>query len=551
MTATAKEHIERMKRLETDRANFDEQYQDCADYAMPQNSQIVSERSSGETLMDLFDTTAEESNIQLASGLYSFMFPTETRAFVLEVDDEKLQENDKVKQWLDATTKTIHKHLIGSTFRAGFFEHLKSLGAFGTGCLYEEKGKKVPIVFINYFIRDIYVVRNSDGDVDTVYRRFKFSARQANQEFGIENLGEKVQTAYNDLGTRDQKFEFLHVVQPREERDDTADDPKNMPWSSEYISRDESEFVNDSEGGYEEFPYQVTVFDKDSLEDYGRSPTMKKLPDIRMANELKRIRIKGWDKMVDPTMLVKDDGSVWPLTTKPGGVVFYRDEKPEWWKFEGNLSEINNAIQETQKEIMKGYFVDMFDPLIDKQNMTATEVQARVEQKLRFLTPIIGRLQSGLFNPMINRIIGILGRQTKKLADSTVQRLIPPMPPELVDRDFSVMYLGRLALALRTIETEGLTKTLLEWAPLADMNILEWLDNIKQDVAFRDSARNNGVPATWINSTDEVKIIRDNRAAEQAQQQALEALPELAKAAKAGGTKPEEGSLTEGAMNAA
>ncbi len=421
MSATAKQYIERMKRLETDRANFDEQYQDATDYASPNNSQIVDERSSGEVLMDLFDTTAEESNIQLASGLYSFMFPTETRAFVLEVEDEELMKQDTVKQWLDATTKMIHKRLIGSTFREAFFEFLKSLGVFGTGCLYEEKGKKVPIVFINYFMRDIYIVRNSDGDVDTVFRRFKFSARQAVQEFGLENLGEKIATAYNSVSDKDKKFEFLHIVEPREDRDSDADDPKNMSWLSIYISRDESEFVDGAESGYEEFPYQVSVFDKDSLEDYGRSPTMKKLPDIRMANELKRIRVKAWDKMVDPTMLVKDDGSVWPLTTKPGGVVFYRDEKPEYWEFKGNLGEINNAIQETQKEIMKGYFVDMFDPLIDKQNMTATEVQARVEQKLRFLTPIIGRLQSGLFNPMIQRVIGILSRQGK----------LPEMPPEL------------------------------------------------------------------------------------------------------------------------
>ena len=540
MIATAKEHIERMKRLETDRANFDEQYQDCADYAMPQNSQIISERASGQVLEDLFDTTAEESNIQLASGLYSFMFPTETRAFVLEIDDEKLAFQDNVKQWLDQTTKIIHKYLISSTFREAFFEYLKSLGCFGTACLYEEKGKKTVIVFINYFIRDIYIVRNSDGDVDTVYRRFRFSARQFAQEFKIENMGDKIKTAYNDLGTRDKKFEFLHVVQPREDRDDKADDPLNMPWSSEYISRDESEFVKNSEGGYKEFPYQVSVFDKDSLEDYGRSPTMKKLPDIRMANALKRIRVKGWDKMVDPTMLVKDDGSVWPLTTKPGGVVFYRDEKPEWWKFEGNLSEINNAITETKAEIQAGYFVDMFDPLIDKQNMTATEVQARVEQKLRFLTPIIGRLQSGLFNPMIQRIIGILGRQGK----------LPDMPEELVDKDFSVMYLGRLALALRTIETEGLTKTLMEWTPLADMGILEWLDHINVPVAFRDSARNNGVPATWLQSEDVVKKIQDDRVAQQAQQQMLEAAPELGKAYKSISGKPEEGSPAEELTNA-
>jgi len=257
-----------------------------------------------------------------------------------------------------------------------------------------------------------------------------------------------------------------------------------------------------------------------------------------MANELKRIRIKGWDKMVDPTMLVKDDGSVWPLTTKPGGVVFYRDEKPEWWKFEGNLSEINNAISETKEEVQKGYFVDMFDPLIDRKNMTATEIMARVEQKLRFLTPIIGRLQSGLFNPMIHRVIGILGRQDK----------LSEIPQEMIEADFSVMYLGRLALALRTIETEGLAKTLAEWSPLAEMNILEWLDHINIPVAFRDSARNNGIPATWLRSLDEVKQIQDDRAAKEAAQAQLAAAEQAAKAAKLGSGKPEEGSPTAMAM---
>ena len=193
---------------------------------------------------------------------------------------------------------------------------------------------------------------------------------------------------------------------------------------------------------------------------------------------------------------------------------------------------INNAITETKLEIQKGYFVDMFDPLIDKQNMTATEVQARVEQKLRFLTPIIGRLQSGLFNPMIQRVIGILSRQNK----------LPEMPPELSEKEFSVMYLGRLALALRTIETEGLTKTLIEWAPLADMNILEWLDHINVPTAFRDSARNNGVPATWLRSLEDVKQIQDDRAEAQQAQQAIEAAPDLAKAYKSVSGKPEEGS---------
>jgi len=531
--------IRRMRRFEDDRSNFDSQYQNCADYAMPQNNQIISKKAKGQVEDDLFDTTAEESLVQLAAGLYSYMFPTEGRAFVLEIDDDELSNNDDVKQWLEKTTKVIHKYLVSSNFRQAFFEFLKQLGCFGTACLYEEKGKKTPIVFTNFHISGVYIATNSDGIVDTVFRAFEYTARQAVQEFGIENLGEQISTAYNNLEQRDKKFKFIHAVFPREEYDTEKDDPVNMPFASIYISRDEKKLI--SESGYPEMPYQVDRFDKDAMEEYGRSPTMKKLPDIKMANAMQKTRIKGWEKQVDPPALVPDDGSIWPMATQPGGVIFYRagGEKPEYWEFKGNLAEMEKAILTVQQNIQKGYFIDMFDPLIDRQNMTATEVMARVEQKMRFLTPIIGRLQSELFNPMINRIIGILSRQNK----------LPEMPTELSEQEFSVLYLGRLALALRTLESEGLAQLMLEWAPMVEIS--DHMDNLDTDIAFRDSARNRGVPATWLKTTED-RDAKRQADAEAAQQAALmEQMPDLAKAAKAGGTKPEEGSITDGIMNAA
>ncbi len=532
--------IKRMERFENDRANWDNLYQDCGDYGMPQNSQIITVKEPGQpTEIDLFDTTAEESNIQLAAGLYSFMFPTEGRAFVLEVDDEELAENDNVKNWLEKTTKIIHKFLVSSNFRQAFFEFLKQLGCYGTACLYEEKGKKTPIVFINYHMASIYIATNSDGIVDTVFRKFRYTARQAVQEFGLENLGEKIQKAYGEHKTRDEKFNFIHAVFPREEYDVQKDDPTNMPFVSIYVARDDAHEI--SESGYPELPYQVDRFDKDAMEDYGRSPMMKKLPDIRMANSMQRIRIKGWDKQVDPTVLIPDDGSIWPLATQPGGVIFYRagGEKPEYWEFKGDLKGMEAAILTTQQTIQKGFFLDMFDPLVDKKNMTATEVSARVEQKMRFLTPIIGRLQSELFNPMINRIMGILTKQNK----------LPEMPKELSEQEFSVMYLGRLALALRTLEVEGFTKTMIEWQAL--LEVTNVLDNLNVDIAFRDSSRNNGMPTTWLRDAAEVENDRQIRQQQAEQQAKIEAAAQLAKAAKDGGTKPEEGSITESALNAA
>ncbi len=268
---------------------------------------------------------------------------------------------------------------------------------------------------------------------------------------------------------------------------------------------------------------------------------MKKLPTIKMANAMQQTRIKGWEKQVDPPVLLPDDGSIWPLATQPGGVIFYRagGTEPKYWEFKGNLTDMEQAILSVQQEIQKGYFIDMFDPLIDRQNMTATEVMARVEQKMRFLTPIIGRLQSELFNPMINRIIGILSKQDK----------LPEMPEELSEAGFSVMYLGRLALALRTLESEGLSQLLLEWAPMAEVS--DHMDNLDTDTAFRDSSRNRGVPATWLKAVEQRDSERAARAQAAQQQAVMEQVPDFAKAAKAAGTKPEDGSITEGLINAA
>lgn len=544
---TAEEIIRRMEKFEADRSNENNQFQQCADYGMPNSNQITQKHSPGQPKPDLFDTTAEDSNIQLAAGLYSYMFPTDSRAFVLKTDDPELAENDEAKQWFERTTAIIHEHLVSSNFRQAFFEFLKSLGCFGPACLYEEKGKKSPITFICHHIAGYYIALNSDRQVDTVYRPFEYTARQAVQEFKKykDTLGEKLLKAYNDPKQQDKKFRFIHAVFPREDAD-KPDDPKGMPWASSWVNRDEKKLIYES--GYPEMPYQVSMFDRDPLEVYGRSPMMKSLPDIKMVNHMQKTRIKGWEKQVDPPVILPDDGSIWPLATQPAGVIYKRagGDSPEWFEFKGDLREMEKAILSVQQKIQKGFYLDMFDPLVDRQNMTATEVMARVEQKMRFLTPIIGRLQSDLFNPMIHRIIGILSRQT----DKNGQGLLPPMPIELAEKEYSIMYLGRLALSMRTLETEGLAKTLADWAPMGELD-RSWLDNLDKDIAFRDSARNNGMPATWLKN---IKVRDAERQALARQQQAQEALATATEASKGlrnVSKAPEEGSITKELIDAA
>lgn len=544
MPADAESIITRTEQFESGRSSWDTLWQDCADYGMPGDNQITRKESGGGVRPDTFQSIAENSIIQLAAGLYSYMFPTDSKAFVLRIDDETLSENDEVKTWLDKVTSLVHHYLVQSNFRQAFFEFLKQLACFGTACQYEEKGKKQPLNFICYHIAGIYIALDSDRNVDTVYRTFEFTARQAVQEFGEDKLEEAgceaLLVAYRDAKNKDKKFRFIHAVEPREDATNKAD-PLTMAFSSVYVSRDEKMTV--SESGYPELPYQVTFFDRDAMETWGRSPMMKMLPDVKMIGTMKKTRIKGWEKMCDPPIVLPDDGSLWPLATQPGGVIYKRSggEDPQWFEFKGNLQGMQEAIAEVKSEIRAGFFLDLFDALIDRQNMTATEVMARIEQKMRMLIHIIGRMQSGYFNPQIHRVIGILDRAEK----------LPPIPEVLSEKEYKIEYLGRLALALKTLETEGFVKTMETMRSFIEGNLLDFLDNFDIDKLTRDMSMNNGMPATWLKAIKQRDVDRAAKAEQARTQAMMEQLPDVAKGIKAVSQKPEEGSPAQEMLNAA
>ena len=533
-TITADEYIANLGQFESDASNWLNLYQECADYGMPNDNQITIKRSPGQKKLDTFQTEAENDIIKLASGLYSYMFPTDAKAFTIKIDNEELNDKDEVKQALTKAVSIVHEHLIQSPFRQMFFGFLKSLGCFGTGVMYEEPGKTQAVNFVNFHIKNVFYEVDDDGVIDTIYRKFEYTARQAVKKFGEDNLGTLVNTAYESKTKqqRRKKFKFIHIVEPREDVDCKNTDPLTMDYSSVYVCQEEKMIVMES--GYEEMPYQIAPFDQDAEEIRGRSPMMKMLPEIQMLGQMKQTRIKGWEKICDPPAVFPDDGSIWPLATQPGGVMYKRPgtDDPTWFEFKGDIAALDEAIKETKQDIKSGFFLDLLDVLIDRKNMTATEVRARIEQQLRFLTPIIGRLQSGLFNPMIKRVINILIRAGKIV-----------LPEVIKKAPYTIEYLGPLALAMKTLETQGFVIAMEQLKGFAEADRLEYLDNFKEDVITRDLSRNNGVPATWLNTTDEVKKIREARAEAQQQQALMENMPGLAKGAADLGKAPEDNSI--------
>ncbi|NIP51486.1 MAG: hypothetical protein GWN13_20535, partial [Phycisphaerae bacterium] len=368
-----------------------------------------------------------------------------------------LSENDNVKQYLSKVTDKLHYYMTQSNFRHTFFELLKSLAGIGTGCFYSGPGKKAPIKFHSFHMSTTYIDIDDDEDVDTVFREFEYTAKQAVQKFGKENLGEQVLSAYADpKRVSSEKFKFLHACYPNPDADGQNTDPLTADYISYYVCVKDKMIIKQNgfdHSGEFEAPYQIIRFDKDALEMYGRCPMMKMLSDVKMLSQLRFIRVKAWDKMCDPPLVLPDDGSIWPLSTAPGSIlhILPSGEKPFWFEFKGNLQGINDAIDRTTIDVKEGFFLDLFDLPQDDKERTATEILARMEQKLRKLTPIIGRLQSELFGPLIHRMIGVLGRANK----------LPEVPEELQGNDsVRIEYLGKIALVLKALEVQGFVITM-------------------------------------------------------------------------------------------
>ncbi|MGA0207749.1 MAG: portal protein, partial [Ilumatobacteraceae bacterium] len=113
-------------------------------------------------------------------------------------------------------------------------------------------------------------------------------------------------------------------------------------------------------------------------------------------------------------------------------------------------------------------------------------------------------------------------------------------PSGYVMPDPEMQYNSRIALAIRALENGSILQTMDMFLPFSELKPELW-DNLDADKAFRDAARNSGMPSRWIRDQRETDQLRAQRAEAQAQAQQVEQAETLAKAARnASGADPDK-----------
>jgi hypothetical protein len=513
----------RLSSMDSERGTWEDHWQEILDYVMPRKAEITFIRAKGEKRSEiLFDSTAITANNLLAASLQGTLTSPSLQWFSIKLRDNTLNEDREVQLWLEDAAKKMYEVFNETNFNTEVHELYLDMTSIGTGCIFIEEGKegfeKDLIHFSTLHIAEYYIKENVNGYVDTVYRKYKLSARQAVQEFGEDNLGEKILQAAADKP--DKMFNFIHAVEPSEDYERVfGKSPIKLPVHSCHLCIEDKMVVRVS--GYNEFPFLVPRWAKATGEIYGRSPSYNALPDIKTLNKAVEIGLKAWSKAIDPPLLVQDDGVIGRVRMTPGGITVVRNDaaiKPLQIASNWQITDLKE--NQLRTAIRQAYYSDQLQ-LQDGPQMTATEVQVRYELMQRLLGPTLGRFQSEFLNPLIDRVFGIMFR-----AGAFRE------PPEIMGgQQIDVEFIGPLARSQRMEEAtavERLYQLAMEIGQ-ADPSVLDLINN---DVAIRMRATLLGVPKSVLRGEDEVEELRQQRAEQQQQMQEQQMMAEQAKAMK-------------------
>ena len=498
----------RCSSLESSRQTWEDHWQDILDYVMPRKADVTFVRSKGEKRTEvLFDSTAITANNLLAASLHGTLTSPSLPWFTLKLRDEELMNERDVQLWLEDSGRRMYDTFNETNFNTEVHELYLDLCSIGTGALFVEEAnegfEKGAIHFNTLHIAEYFIQENVNGKVDTLYRKYKLTARQAIEEFGEENVGEKIIEASKNKP--DKQFNFIHAVEPTIDYERaTGKAGTKLPYHSCHCCVEDKMIVRT--GGYNEFPYLVPRWSKATGEIFGRSPSYNALPDIKTLNKAVEIGLKAWAKAIDPPLLVQDDGVIGRVRMTPAGITVVRSDgaiKP--LQIGSNWQITDMKENQLRTAIRQAYYSDQLQ-LQEGPQMTATEVQVRYELMQRLLGPTLGRFQSEFLNPLIERVFGIMVRANAFM----------PTPEIIGNRKMYIEYVGPLARSQRMEESIAIER-LYQLAMNVGQIDPAIMDNINHDEAIRMRAKLLGVPKTVLRGLDEVMEMREAKAQQQAQ----------------------------------
>lgn len=537
------------KEAVTARAPFENDWRMASAYCMPRH--YASWGTEGPTQTQggsleaarriAYDSTGVRSLPKYVAILNRLGTPESQRWHKAKASDPYLMKQYSVRKYFDALTDALFKFRYnpGARFVQTTGEVYGSIGVYGIAPTSVTWRKPSPmngrggIGYKQWHIRNVFIMVDDEGNVTHVFRRFFLNYRQFKIKFpdtpeppAIAAEGRK--PVKSEIST----VEFVNVLHYRNDYDPQSLSSRRHRVCSSYICVPDAQYLEEEgkEEGYASMPMLTPRVFTESDFPYGYSAALQAMPAMGGVSAMKKTVLKQGQKAVDPVILANDDGVLsGRVDLRPGkvnyGAVNSQGQKLIQTLEGGNFRVAENMIADERKDIEDAFFVTLFQILTETPEMTATEVVERIAEKAALLAPTMGRLQSELLGPMIQREVEVLAEAG----------MLPEMPPELAEAqgEYEVVYTSPLAKGQYAEDVSGFMRWLEMGLKYAEVTrSLDALDWVNFDEASPEIADVLSVRTGWVNAPDKVKEMRESRQEQQQEQALLDQAPAIASVAK-------------------
>lgn len=492
----------------------------------------------------------------MSAGLMSGMTSPSRPWFRLRTEDDDLFQKPGVAEWCERATDSVHRILQRSNFYRVMPGAYSEIGAFGTAALgvyeipHDPKKKKQSLInVVGYTIGEYWCSQNDEGKVDTFIRKFKWTVRQIIMKFvddpenpddpTWENIAPATIAAWR-ARLWENWIDVVHVIEPNPEYTPGAIGLRGKMTLSIYYETGGDPETMLGTLGYPDDPIKVARWETNSDNVYGHSPAMYCLGDAKQLMLQQKRKMQGIDKQMEPPLIGDAALKRNTVSQLPGDITWVDNVSPTSFglkplvEVKPDLTAMIADLNETRQRIKSGMYEDVFQMMRSlgdqlKAGITATEIDARKQEQLLELGPLLDRLNGEWFEPIIDQVFSLAVKRSSlawqflsrnEAVPQGVDMYIPPPPPALQGAKLSIDYISILAQAVRVAEIQGINQVTTYILQLAEAKP-EVMDKFDFDKAVAIMADRTGVPPECIVSDDQVAQIRQQR--QQAQQQAQQA----------------------------
>lgn len=505
-------------------------YSDLAKFILPRRSIWLTQSAGGlpspntmtrglEINQAILDPTATFATRICAGGLMSGLASPSRPWFKIMPAMRGVSIDDEARQWLDSIEDIIYTVLARSNFYNSFAQECEDIVIYGTAVNIIYEDDKDLIRCYTPCVGEYYLASSAAMRVDGLYRAFVMTVAQIVDFFGIDNCPADIQKLWKEKGgALAQERLIAHSIEPNFSitGSNVGKVRGDFTWREVYWLYGTGTPYPLSIRGFMDTPFTASRWSTQSNDAYGRSPGMDILPDVRQLQIETMRKAEGIEKGVRPPLIGSAELMNKPTSQLPGHLTLLNGDISAGkgirsiYEQPFDLDHISQDIALIQARIKTGLFNDLFLMISEgpTNQKTATEIQAKLVEKMNVLGPVVDGLLSESLHPKLRRIFGIIKRKG----------MIPPPPKSMHGVPLDIQFVSLLALAQKAASTGGIEALMRLVGELGQIHS-EVLDNVDFDETLQEYNNLLGNKQKILKGPKTVDAIRQKRAQDQAKMQ--------------------------------